>query len=534
MDGRQTEARGTVKAGQNALFNERVAMLLLLLVAFGWRMTGLTEQSLWRDEVDVIRFAVGSLTDNLSMFISPAQNGPLYYLLLRPWFALTGTSEFALRYTSVLVGVAALAVLWQVARRLVPGTKNWGLANAPLLAVFFLAFNPYQLWYSQEGKMYALVVLLTLLSSWSWLDAMRTGGAGRWLRYLLVTTISIYTHLLTALILPLHFVWFLLAWPLNRRRWQGYAGALSGFVLPYLPLVWWQWHYLTSLDYQTGYSFTPFTEILRILLLGHTRGAFVQVDTVWLVPLFFLGMAGLLIGYQELRPPQDTPSPILAVDGGLRMAMIAAWLALPVLLIYAVSEIKPLFVDRYVIWIAPAFALIFALGVQVIRRSGGRWATWLALALVAFIGVFWLWTGWQQTHSPNKTQLREAIQHVSAQRQPDDVLILQIPYTEHAYRYYTSDFGPDPFTNSDLRLFPWVEGPWTHNDLPDEAALAQVAENLARQTAGYADAWVILVEASTWDPRNLMVRWLDQNGVMLEQTFFHGVETRKYRLGTGD
>ncbi|MBI1298115.1 DUF2723 domain-containing protein [bacterium] len=517
------------------LISTRVAMLVLLLAAFAWRMVGLTEQSLWRDEVDVIRFAVRPISENLSMFISPAQNGPLYYLLLRPWFALVGTTEFALRYTSVLFGVVAVALIWQVARRLMPSAGSRGLANAPLLAALFLAFNPYQLWYSQEGKMYALVVLLTLLSTWSWLEAMRNGGARRWLRYLLVTSISIYTHLLTALILPMHFVWFLLAWPLNRIRWQGYVGALSGFVVPYLPLVWWQWHYLTSLDYETGYGFTPLTEILRVLLLGHTRGAFVDVATGWLVPIFFLGMAGLLVGYQELRSSsQDVRPLLLNIDGRLRMAMITAWLVLPVLLIYGVSLIKPIFVDRYVIWIAPSFALIFALGVQVIRHSGGRWATILALAVVAYIAVFWLWTGWQQTHTPNKTQLRETIQHVMERRASDDLLILQIPYTHYAYRYYTSDYGPDPFDESDLRLMPWIEGPWTRNELTDDAAMAQVDDNMRRQIVGYTDAWVILVEAGTWDPRNLMVRWLDENGEILERTFFHGIEARKYKLGIGN
>ncbi len=514
-------------------------MVLLLLLAFGWRMIGLTAQSFWRDEIDVIFLSVRPLSETLSMFISPAQNGPLYYLLLRPWFAVAGSSEFALRFTSVLFGTAAVALLWQVARRLLPGDPAHGLGNAPLLAAFFLAFNPYQLWYSQEGKMYALVVCLTLLSTWSWLEAMRGGGAGRWLLYLLVTTVSIYTHLLTALILPLHFLWFLLAWPLNRQRWQGYMGALSGFVLPYLPLVWWQWHYLTTLDYETGYSFTPFGEMLRVLLLGHTRGAFVPVGTVWLVPIFFLGLAGLLVGYQELRPSpapdsaQRDASTLLPVDARLRMLMIGAWLIVPVLLLYAVSLIKPLFVDRYVIWIAPAFALIFALGVQVIRHSGGRWAMILALAVVTYIGAFWVWTGWQQTHTPNKTELRQAIQHVAAQRQPDDLLILQIPHTHFAYRYYTSDFAFDPFDQSELRLMPWMEGLWTRNDLPDEAAIAQVDETMRRQTVGYSEIWVILVEAGSWDPRNLMVRWLDSNGQLLEQTLFHGIESRHYRIGIG-
>jgi uncharacterized membrane protein len=510
-------------------------MVLLLVMAFAWRIFNLTTQSFWRDEIDVIFLSVRPLQETFSMFISPAQNGPLYYLLIRPWLALVGSSEFALRYTSVLFGTAAVALLWQVGRRLLPGSDRLGIANGALLAALFLAVNPYQLWYSQEGKMYALVMCLTLLSTWSWLEAMRRGGGGRWLRYLLVTTISIYTHLLTALILPLHFVWFLLAWPLNRQRWQGYAWALAGFVLPYLPLVWWQWHYLTTLDYQTGYAFTRFEEVLRVLLLGHSRGTFINAGTVWLVPIFFVGLAGLLVGALEMRAslPQRNEGRrdlLLPVRAELRLIMVVAWLVLPVLLIHGISLIKPIFVDRYVIWIASAIMLILALGIGVIRHSGGRWAMLLALILIGYIIGFWAWTGWQQARTPNKTELRQAITYVSEQRQPDDLLILQIPHTHFAYRYYTSDFGPDPFAESDPRLDPWTEGLWTNNGLADDAAYAQVSEIMAQRTAGYEDVWVLFVEAGLWDPRRLMDRWLDTNGELVDRVQFHGIEARHYRL----
>jgi 4-amino-4-deoxy-L-arabinose transferase-like glycosyltransferase len=510
-------------------------MALLLIAAFAWRMIGLTEQSFWRDEVDVIFLSMRPLQETFSMFISPAQNGPLYYLLIRPWLFLAGSNEFALRYTSVLFGTLAVVLVWQVGRRLLPGGNRFSLDNGALLAAIFLAMNPYQLWYSQEGKMYALVMCLTLLSTWSWLEAMRRGGASRWLLYLLVTTISIYTHLMTALILPLHLLWFLLAWPLNRQRWQGYTFTLMGFVLPYLPLVWWQWHYLTTLDYQTGYAFTPFDEVLRVLLLGHTRGAFVNAGTVWLVPIFFVGLAGLLVGVLEMRAsPQptreDLNDPLLPVRGELRLLMIVAWLIVPVLLIHGVSLIKPIFVDRYVIWISSALMLLLALGVRIIHHSGGRWATLLALMLISYIGGFWLWTGWQQTYIPNKTQLRQAITYVAKRRQPDELLILQIPHTHLAYRYYTSDFGADPFADSEMRLAPWFEGLWTNNSLPDDQAYPQVSEIMAQRTEGYGDVWVLLVEAGFWDPRRLMDRWLDTNGELLERINFHGIEARHYRL----
>ena len=512
---------------------ERAALLLLILAAFAWRLAGLTQQSLWRDEVDVIWLTLRPLRETISMFVSPAQNGPLYFLLLRPWFALAGTSEYALRYTSALISLLAIGLIWQVARRLLPGSGRLTLANTPLLAALLLALNPYQLWYSQEGKMYALVVVLTLASTWAWLEAMRLGSRRRWLLYLVVTSLCIYTHLLSALIVPIHFVWFLLAHPLNRQRWRGYALAVSGFVLPYLPLIWWQWHYLTTLDYQTGYAFTPFADVVRVLLLDHAGAALAQHSIYWIVPVVFLVLGGLLVGASEGESAEETEfftKTRFLMAPALRAGMLAVWLVGPVLLLYGVSTVKPLFVDRYLIWIGPAFVLLLALGLRVVHNSGGRWAQLGAGVLLLFVVGLWTVNGWQQTVTPNKTQLRQAIAFVAEQRQPDQLLILQIPHTHYAWRYYTSDFGSDPFSDSETRLAPWAEGLWTQNGLPDEQARAEVDASMQRMTADFAEAWVILVEAGSWDGRRLMDDWLDEHATLAEQQTFHGIEAHRYRL----
>ena len=54
-------------------------------LAFALRVAGLDSQSLWRDEIDAIRFATRTWDELLRMFVVPGQNGPLYYLELRPW-----------------------------------------------------------------------------------------------------------------------------------------------------------------------------------------------------------------------------------------------------------------------------------------------------------------------------------------------------------------------------------------------------------------------------------------------------------------
>ena len=88
----------------------------------------------------------------MAMLVAPEQNGTIYYLLMRPWLQFFGTDPFALRYFSVLTGAITIALMWQVARRMVPAVGSTFLRNLPLLSTLFLAANPYQLWYSRRAE----------------------------------------------------------------------------------------------------------------------------------------------------------------------------------------------------------------------------------------------------------------------------------------------------------------------------------------------------------------------------------------------
>ena len=63
----------------------RGALLLVILLAFACGSPGLTAQSLWRDEVDALRFSTLRPRRLLRNFTRPGWNGPLYYVLLRGW-----------------------------------------------------------------------------------------------------------------------------------------------------------------------------------------------------------------------------------------------------------------------------------------------------------------------------------------------------------------------------------------------------------------------------------------------------------------
>ena len=101
------------------------------------------------------------------------------------------------------------------------------------------------------GGALALGSVLALL--WA-LTAAAAGVRLRWLVYIALTSLGFYLHVMFVLLLPVHAVLFALGWPSTRRHWRGALLALASFVLPYLPLVWWQWRLFTSPTFDPGFS----------------------------------------------------------------------------------------------------------------------------------------------------------------------------------------------------------------------------------------------------------------------------------------
>ena len=81
--------------------------LLIVLLAFAVRVHNLDSQSLWNDEGNSLRLAERSIPDLIDAAgrdIHP----PGYYLALKGWIAVAGTSEISLRVLSVFEGVLAV------------------------------------------------------------------------------------------------------------------------------------------------------------------------------------------------------------------------------------------------------------------------------------------------------------------------------------------------------------------------------------------------------------------------------------------
>lgn len=467
----------------------KITILFVMLIAFGVRVGGLTAQSMWRDEVDAIRFAQAPPKTLLGYFTQPGWNGPLFYVLLRPWLTVVGHNDFGTRFFSLFFGVLSVALVYRLGRR-------WFSPEIGGLAALWMAFSPYMVWYSQELKMYAL--LCALVPAWvgCFDRALERGGLLRWTAAVLLGWMTMGTHVLAALMLPVLLIFAL------RSSKQSQAGllALAVMALPGVIALPWVAPMLIK-GQDIGHRFTPLNAMIWIMLQAFSRGVTV-VGGLWPMGAAILGLlAGTVLW---------TRNGSTAAEEKWRVVSLWIWLLLPVLVLYLITLRVPLFVDRYLIWIGPAFYLLIARGVtRLWTRS-----RWMTAALIMAVNVFFALGLWVQTDTPIKSDFRAAAAFVREYRQPDELIMFHISYVRYTFEHY---YGP---------AVPSADGIPTD----DRTQEMHVDWQMRARTAGYPVVWLVLSEPEMWDRRGMTVEWFAKHAHVIRRADFARVSVIEYRL----
>jgi 4-amino-4-deoxy-L-arabinose transferase-like glycosyltransferase len=197
----------------------------ITLVAALLRFPTLGVQSLWFDE----SFTIVQLRDSLDFFLSRIvthqATPPFYYLIAWPWERVVGDGPVAMRSLSALLGTATVPVVYLAGRTLLTPV-------AGKLAALLVATSPTLVWYSQEVRPYALLVLLSSLSLLLFARAWRGEGGRDVAGFALTSALAIATHYFAAfLVAPAALA---LLW---HRRDRATVGALAVVIIAGLAVL---------------------------------------------------------------------------------------------------------------------------------------------------------------------------------------------------------------------------------------------------------------------------------------------------------
>ena len=328
---------------------QRTAVATIILAGLLIRLVGLGSKSVWYDEAFSLLFAQtgprGMLQGTLALTPSGVSDvHPLgYYTLLWAWLSALGPSVEAGRALSLIAGLGVMILTHLISREVV-GRRSaiWG---AVLCAVL-----PFQVHYSQEIRMYALLTMWLLLAVYTFLRGRATGNWRWWAAFSLSAALAQYTHHLAAFFLvPLSLSAF---FDRGRRTALSVSLASGGALLLYLP-------WLSNLVAQFGRVQTaywiqkPGVDRFFALLLVYLPN--LPLRDTWLAPA--LVAAAVVISWAGLQTIRSIHLHGPDFPGGPWLSFLAF---APPTLMWMISQAWPVYVERallpshamFCIWLA--------------------------------------------------------------------------------------------------------------------------------------------------------------------------------------
>jgi 4-amino-4-deoxy-L-arabinose transferase-like glycosyltransferase len=417
-----------------------------------------------------------------------------------------GNGVFAIRLLSAVAGWLTIPFVYHIGRRF---GKDVALVGAGLLAV-----SPAHIWYSQEARMYSLLVLLMTASTWLAWQWWTDPSARTWPRtvlYGLVTMAGIYTHNFAVFAIAAQNLMALtLGWlPTRQHRWRigarwivGQLVWLAGFSL-WVPTLFFQTtqHRMTWIP---PISYAAVRNTWLYLLYGSSWQSRWQ-DVVG--ALVGLGLLALALWYAFSAHSRD--------ETRTDLRWLNLWLWLQVLLVFLAARFLLIYQDKQMLILLPAVVLLLAVGLSRLRYRLVQGL--LIVVLLAFTAG----PLHQQYTGAQKQGWRELAAHVDSHAQPSDVVYFNPHAGKLTFDYYSlSDLPqvgyPPQYT---LLRGGWVGSTATPNVI--SAQLDELAEKHPR-------VWLIDFVPGFWDPDDLIRAGLASRYNQVQVYDFHGVDLRLF------
>lgn len=301
---------------------------------------------------------------------------PFYFYLMHFWLELAGTSEWALRFPSLLFSVLSVLMIFLLGRDL--ANSSVGLISATLVA-----FLPEQVYFAQEARMYTLLLLLTISSTYALVLAEKRPSA-IWLHvlYAVLSIVGLYTHYIYLFCFAFQtlYIWIeSISEGLGKppMRWLIVQGCVVSALMPWLFVALQQKQSAPKNIFWARATFS-FEFILRAILSKITR---------WIaIPEVRLGWLNVAVAYMLLALG------VVSARANRKLFLLfGIWICLPIAAITAADLFlgtRAIGVPRYWITITPALYLLMALGLEKLWRLPELQKRGLRLALTCALAIF--------------------------------------------------------------------------------------------------------------------------------------------------
>lgn len=477
-----------------------IATGAILVLATLLRLWNLGAESAWIDEAYSIELSKHTWVE---IFAGTAadQHPPLYYLLLHFWLRIGSGVTYA-RLFSVILGVINVGQILHF------GYKTGGVYIS-LIGGLLLAISPMHVWYSQEVRMYMLLLCLTTASTTSLWWALRKNQLLYWFLYSLFTILALYTHYFAVFVILAQGFW-VLTWVLKgyskNDLWKWIASTvISGLLfLPWFPTAINQarFHTMTWVE-------SPTIFIIRDTLLRLIFGIAVLSLPDLLLWVVLVAVFGATIWVFKKFLPIFSKN-----DGAFFYHSV--WGIIPFLGISIIALLFPVYqFKQYLIVVAPILLL-------------GAWITYLlprtyriaALTIMILAASFSLI---YQQIMLTKDDWKGAAEYIQQNSVHGDVLYGNPAASSLALEQYAQITTPFLGIPTDYDI---ITGGWEGEMLTSHAT-GITFDNLDQT---YQRVWLIEFFPEFWDADNTVENWLEMHSILLDEHWFGRIHVRIFQF----
>ena len=346
----------------------------------------------------------------------------LYYTIEKPWAVVAGYSEWSLRLPSVVATMLSGVLTIILARRLSFDRR------VALLSGLFLVTSPFVVKWSQQARGYTMMLALSLLATILLVRALERGSRAAFALYGLSVAAIFVWHPVGGLVLALpHLV--LMA---QRRERLLPHGLLAAAVVLAIGVPWSAQVTMRSAGESAVMSWLQYPTLETV-----ARGVLDISGAGWFG--IVLALVGLAVLWRASQRDRAT--------------WLAVWAFSPFAVVLVVSIVQPIFLDRYLIAAAPAFALLAAVAVTGVARRLGT--TLLVVAAATTILALVQWYAYPATANWRGEDWRSAVTALRAESGGDDVLV--VPWWAHVGAAYYGASPASTATTDSVWVLTWSE-----------------------------------------------------------------------------
>jgi len=365
---------------------QKLIIYSLTLLAFLLRAYQLGAQSYWIDEAWTAYFANLSFGEMWHLLRTVEPLPPFYHPSTIYWVKLVGDGEYALRFYSLVFGVMAVPFSYRLG-------KDLGDARLGLLAALFMTAAPYQIWHSQEARMYSVLAAAAAMSMWGFVNVWQRGGWRWWLVYVVGTVWAIMNHYHGLVLIGMQGLFVLLTW---RRRWRSgqfmvWASGLAAIIVTFG--AWLLVGGNLLLRYDNWIKQTRLWDTYIRSAIAYSLGELVPRAQAIPLTLVFVAFYVLGLIYVASRSWGTLRGPEVTI-------LLLAFTLAPNLAAWIYGEIRtPVYYERYLIPVQIGFLLAVSAGVLAVadgfrKRLGWGGPVIAGLLTMLLLGI----NGWVLSH----------------------------------------------------------------------------------------------------------------------------------------